>query len=263
MLSGLVAKCGKIKCTSKEGSQTLLYILFGQDDFSRSESLEEIKRSIGDPSLLVANITELDGQQMTLDQLRSVGKTVPFLSERRLVIIKGLLERFDPKTKFGRQKKPASSANQHDECKLWVSCLSNMPDSTTLVLVDDGVGSDNPLFNALSGRAEVKSFPLLRGATLRQWVEVRVREEGGSISPQAVDLLAKLVGSNLWIMKNEINKLTLFTSGRRIETEDVSKEVSYAQQASVFAMVDAILEFKAGLPEIAATRARCLHRLER
>ena len=227
----------------------MLYILFGQDDFSRGESLEEIKRGIGDPSLLVANITELDGQQMTLDRLRSVGKTVPFLSERRLVIIKGLLERFDPKSKFGRQKKSASLANQHDECKLWASCLSNMPDSTILVLVDDGVGSNNPLFNELSGRAEVKSFPLLRGTKLHQWIGGRVREEGGSISPQAVDLLAKLVGSNLWIMKNEINKLTLFTSGRRIETEDVSKEVSYAQQASVFAMVDAILEFRAGIAE--------------
>ena len=74
-------------------------------------------------------------------------------------------------------------------------------------------------------------------------------EEGGTISPQAVDLLAKLVGGNLWIMANEINKLTLFTSGRRIEEGDVKMIVSYAQQVGVFAMVDAILEFKVGLAE--------------
>ena len=50
-------------------------------------------------------------------------------------------------------------------------------------------------------------------------------------------------------MANEIDKLVLFTSGRRIEEEDVKRLVNYAQEASVFAMVDAILEFKAGIAE--------------
>ncbi len=95
----------------------------------------------------------------------------------------------------------------------------------------------------------VKSFPLLRDTQLRQWIQRRVTEEGSSISHQAVDLLTKLVGSNLWIMNGEINKLLLFTSGRRIEEEDVKTVVSYTQQSNVFAMVDAIVEFKVGLAE--------------
>ena len=48
-------------------------------------------------------------------------------------------------------------------------------------------------------------------------------------------------------MANEINKLVLLTSGRRIEEEDVRRLVSYAQETNVFAMVDAILEFNPGL----------------
>ncbi|GAI47375.1 unnamed protein product, partial [marine sediment metagenome] len=50
-------------------------------------------------------------------------------------------------------------------------------------------------------------------------------------------------------MANEIDKLALFASGRRIEEEDVKLVVSYAQEASVFAMVDAVLEFRAGVAE--------------
>jgi DNA polymerase-3 subunit delta len=50
-------------------------------------------------------------------------------------------------------------------------------------------------------------------------------------------------------MANEISKLVLFTSGRRIEEEDVKRLVSHAQEANVFAMVDAILESKAGIAE--------------
>jgi len=226
-----------------------LYILSGQDDFSLGESLEEIKRGIGDQALLAANTTILDGQQVTLDQLRAVCETVPFLSERRLVIVKGLLERFEPKSKSSGQKKITPVANQQNEYKLLATYISKIPDSTILVLIDGRLGRNNPLFRVLSARAEVRTFPLLRNTELRKWIQRRVIEEGGSISPGAVDLLVKLVGSNLWIMKSEINKLVLFASGRRIEEEDVKRVVSYAHQANVFAMVDAILEFKAGIAE--------------
>jgi len=227
----------------------LRYILLGPDDFSLSQSLEEIKRGIGDQALLAANTTTIDGQRMTLDQLRAVCETSPFLAERRLVIVKGLLERFEPKGKPGRQKQITRAANQRDEYKSLGAYINQLPDSTILVLIDGKVASNNPLFRELSAKAEVKSFPLLRDTRLRQWIQRRVVEEGSSISPQAVDLLAKLVGGNLWIMANEINKLILFTSGRRIEEEDVKIAVSYAQQASVFAMVDAILESKVGVAQ--------------
>jgi hypothetical protein len=50
------------------GEKTLLYILLGQDDFSLHEALEEIKRGIGDHTLLPANTTVLDGQQLPLAQ---------------------------------------------------------------------------------------------------------------------------------------------------------------------------------------------------
>ena len=227
----------------------MLYILSGEDDFSIGEALEEIKRGIGDPAFLAVNTTVLDGQQVTPDQLKAVCETVPFLSEKRLVIVKGLLERFEPKTKPSGQKRTTPVTSRQNEHKLLASGISQIPDSTVLVLIDGRLGSKNLLLKALSAKAEVKAYPLLKDAELRRWVQRRVVEEGGSISPRAVDLLVRLVGSNLWIMQSEINKLVLFTSGRRIEEDDVKGVVSDAQQANVFAMVDAILEFKAGIAE--------------
>jgi DNA polymerase-3 subunit delta len=227
----------------------LLYILLGQDDYSLSELLEEIKRAIGDQTLLATNATTLDGQQITIDQLKAVCGTLPFLAERRLVIVKGLLERFEPRGKSSRRKKHARITNYQNECKSLVTYIDKLPDSTILILVSGKIASKNPLFNELSAKAKVKSFPLLRGTRLRQWIRRYATKKDSTISPQAIDLLAKLVGSNLWIMSNEINKLIQFTSGRRIEEGDIKAMVSYAQQASVFAMVDAILEFKIGVAE--------------
>jgi DNA polymerase-3 subunit delta len=227
----------------------LLYILLGQDDFSRRQALEEIKKGMGDQVLLATNTTTLDGQQLTLDQLRTVCETVPFLAERRLVIVSGLLERFEPGSKPRRQRKAAPVFNQQNEYKLLASCIARIPDSTNLVLMDGRIRSSNPLLRELSAQAQVKSFPLLKNTRLRQWIQRRVKEEGGSLSLEAVNLLTRLIGSNLWIMASEINKLVLFSAGRRIEEEDVKGLVSYAQEANVFAMVDAILEFRAGVAE--------------
>ena len=225
----------------------MLCILYGEDDFSLRQSLEQIETSIGDPTALATNTTVLDGQQLTVDQLRAVCETIPFLAEKRLVIVHGLLGRFEVKSKPGRGKTGAS--NQQSGYQELGEYIGKIPESTILVLIDGKVTSKNPLFGKLSTRARVKSFPLLRGDRLHQWIQKRVDEKNASISSQAVDLLARFVGGNLWIMANEIDKLALFASGRRIEEEDVKLVVSYAQEASVFAMVDAILEFRAGVAE--------------
>ncbi|MFC1913267.1 DNA polymerase III subunit delta [Chloroflexota bacterium] len=227
----------------------LLYLLTGQDDFSISESLENLKKGIVDPTLADANTTVLEGRQITLDQLRPIVETVPFMAEKRLVIIRGLLERFEPKRKSGRQRKTKKASERQDSSKSLGVYLGQIPDSTVLILIDLEISGNNPLLKELSGKIKISSFPLLKGDRLRQWIDKRVVAESGSISPQAAGLLMKLVGSNLWIMASEISKLVLFASGRRIEEEDVNSLVSYAQQTNVFAMVDAILESKAGVAE--------------
>jgi len=227
----------------------VLYILAGRDEYSLREALRELEAGIGDQSLLSVNTTTLEGQQLTLNQLKTVGETVPFMGESRLVIIQGLLERFEPKRKTGGRKKAKAGNNQAEDYQALADYLTRLPDSTTVVLVDSDAGSNNPLLKKLTGKAEVRWFPLLRDSQLRQWIQRRVKAEGGTVSPQAVEMLARLVGGNLWIMASEINKLVVFTSGRRIEEADVRAIASYAQEASVFVMVDAILESKARAAE--------------
>ncbi len=226
----------------------MLYVLIGEDDFSIRQALEEIKRKAGESSVLAANTTVLDSRQVTLEQLRQACETVPFLAEKRLVIVEGLLERFEAKGKSNQKKLAAVSARK-DEYKSIVSYLSKIPGFTILVLVDGKISGRNPLLKEFSTRAEVKSFPLLRDIKLSQWIERRVKGAGGSISPRAVDLLSRFVGGNLWVMAGEVDKLVLFAKGRRIEEEDVRTIVSYAQEANVFAMVDAILELRGRMAE--------------
>jgi len=227
----------------------LLYVLYGEDDFSRQLALNEIKSTIGDETALATNTTVLDAPQATVDQLRTVAEAMPFLAERRLVIIQGLLERFESRAKSGRRKKTAGTSDRQDDYQPLADYLVAVPDSTVVVLVDGKISNKNPLLGALSAKAKVKHFPLLAKEPLIQWIKSRVADRGGSISPPAVDLLTDYVGSNLWIMASEIDKLLLFANGRRIEADDIRRVVSYVHEGSVFNLVDAILEFRGSVAE--------------
>ena len=57
------------------------------------------------------------------------------------------------------------------------------------------------------------------------------------------------MGSDLWALSGEIEKLVAFAGGQRIKEEDVKTMVGYGQQTTVFAMIDAILDFRAELAE--------------
>jgi DNA polymerase-3 subunit delta len=229
----------------------LLHILIGEDDFSSHQSLETIKKSAGDPTALMPNTTELEGAKVTPEQLRAACETVPFLADKRLVIVMGLLARFEPKKKDGR-KKSSRQTETAEEYQPFTDAIKNLPPFTELVLLEGGrIKSANPLLHEISPGAKVSSFPLLKKpGQLIQWIEKRVAAQSkAGISKKAADLMARLVGNDLWTMANEIDKLVLYTEGRTIEETDVKAVVSNVQEANVFNMVDAILESRVAVAQ--------------
>ena len=232
----------------------MFYILHGQDGFSLNQALERIKAGLGDRETVATNTTRLDGQHLTLSELRNKCDAAPFMSSHRLVIVDGLLGRLETKQRKPRSGK-GKSGNGLGEWEGLDSYAKQIPETTVLVLVDEEVQGSNPLLNKLSALAEVRTFPLLRGKDLKAWIRHRVKGEGGDITPQAVDLLAELIGGDLWAMDGEIQKLLLYGQGRPICEDDVRQLVSCIQEANIFALVDAVAE---GRTELAQ---QLLHRL--
>jgi DNA polymerase-3 subunit delta len=234
----------------------LLYIFLGQNDFSLRVAVEEVKGELGDGELLAANTTQLGGRQLSPEQLMASCDAAPFLAPHRLVIVEGLLSRFEPRRGGGRKGRHlAPESEPADQLGAISAYIRRKPLSTVLILIDGRIRGDNPLLKKLAPGATVKTFPPLRGAALQRWIRTEVSSGGGSISPPAVAALAELVGENLWIMKGEIEKLLLYARGRRIEGGDVEEVVGYAREASVFTMVDALLQGRVALA------AKVLHQL--
>jgi DNA polymerase III subunit delta len=225
----------------------LLHVLFGEDDFSLHQALENIKKSIGDASALMSNTSVFDGKTVTLERLRAACESMPFLSEKRLVIVEGLLDKFESKKEAGR-KKSAKKTEKVEEYAAFAAAMANLPPFTELVVTGSKTTDRNPLLQELEKITRVKSFPLVKSKELTAWIEKRVASEsrGKKISPKAAALMARLVGSDLWTMANEVDKLVLFTGARDIGEDDVKTVVSSAQEVGIFAMVDAIVEQRVG-----------------
>ena len=229
----------------------MLYIFHGEDEFSRSEAVAQLREKLAeaDPAMAELNTTFLDGRQLTASELRHACDTIPFMADRRLVIVQGLLGRL---TAGRRAKKGAKSAS--DEEPAWKRAylaelgdyLQNLPSKTRLVFVEArALQANNPILKLARTMGEkrgffVKAFPLPKDGELPMWIRRRTRDKGGQISHEAVTLLAALVGSDLRLLDQEIEKLLLYTNGQQITANDVQALVSRAREASIFDLVDAI-----------------------
>src|SRR5512139_2283622 len=71
----------------------MFYILHGDNEFEISERVTDFKQKVGDESLRDLNITVLDGRKTTLSEVQHAADAIPFLADKRLVIVDGLLTR--------------------------------------------------------------------------------------------------------------------------------------------------------------------------
>lgn len=239
----------------------MLHILVGADTFSLKERLEEIKGSLGSPEMLDFSSQRLDGASVTVEQFASACQAMPFMVPRRLVIVEGLLDRFQPATKPAALPTPGegitvlsspesgsrgkSTDVADDPKKKWVpfaGIAKIIPETTILVLVDGEAKKNNPLLADLSGVAQVEPFPLLKDRDLSGWVQNRADKYGITLSAGIIDRLVDLVGSNLWVIDNELQKLKLYSRGQTVKLSDIEQIVGYSRESSIFQLVDAIIQ---------------------
>ena len=226
----------------------MIHLLYGGDDFTLQETLSSMKEDVRPAELRDVNIAVLDGSQVSFDELAATCDTVPFLAERRMVIVQGLLALFEVRAPSRTGARGAPSRERTlGRWEALPEYLSAVPQTTELVFVEGRLSQSNPLYAKVRPIAEVRAFPAPRSGELRQWIRERAAKRGADIDPRAVDTLAETIGSDLRVIDSELQKLSLYRSGQTIRHEDVQELVSYAKEVNIFAAVDAVLEGRPGL----------------
>ena len=219
----------------------MIYSLSGDDDFTIRETLAGLKESVGTPEVRDVNIVTL-GANVSLDEFTANASTVPFLADKRLVLVEGLLGKFE---RGGGGRRSSAGANGKKELSEWERLplvLANVPETTDVVFVDGRLSASNPLLKLIQELVTAKTFNPPGPREVRMWIANRAQSEGAQIEERAIQLLAETIGSDLPVIASELRKLALVAAGRAITAEDVDRMVSYAQESNIFASVDAIVE---------------------
>ena len=223
----------------------MIYVFYGDDGFSAHEALEELLEHVGPPDVRDANVTRLEAGEFSLERFGAAAMVVPFLADRRLVIVSGLLATADGNRARRGRGRAAAVADPTDGL---VELLEQLPPTSDAVFLDGKVAPSNPLRGAIRKlgpeRATVHEFPALRRDDLEAWVRRRAEAKGARIDQQAVALLVEHVGSDLWTLDSEIEKLAIYCGDRPIAAADVSALVSQTRESSIFELVDAVMEHR-------------------
>lgn len=212
----------------------MFYVFHGPDTFSRGEKLAELKKQMGDPAMADLNTTTLDGRTVPLSELQHACNTVPFLFDRRLVVVRNLLTRL--------------AGSKKEEDKEYLSALEgylpSVPETTRLIFLEDTRLPKNNRLLKLAERDErgvVMHFEMPPKGQLGRWVAARARKKKAQIDPDAAEALAVAIGDDLHALDLELDKLATYAGGERpISAADVSLLVTAAGESDVFALVDAV-----------------------
>ena|SRR5579864_4994899 len=211
------------------------YVLHGDDEFTRKAEVKAMYARMGISPEAMLNIMRLDGPQSTIASVLAAARSAPFLSDKRLVIVDGLLTWLTRKN---------AGKDARSDLETLLVALPTLPDWARVVFHEPGKLPDShPIFRLIQtdSRGYVKEFKPLAEDKAVAWVAHRTATEQATIEPAAARLLVKLVGPDLRALETEIAKLALYTNRERpIKEADVNLLVTGAPESSVFQFVDMI-----------------------
>lgn len=210
------------------------YVLHGPDEFSRRAQLDAMRQQMGDPSTAELNTTIFEDKDTPAADVLAAARAMPFLSDKRLIIIHGML------TWFSRK-----GAGQTGKAQLNTLCegLPTLPDWARVVFVEPAaLSAKHPVLELArtAPRGFHKLFEPPRNAT--RWIITQAQDTYKTeIDQQAAIALAAVVGDDLRAADSELAKLAAYVNGERpILEADITLLTSYVAEADIFAMVDAL-----------------------
>lgn len=209
-----------IKEHIKSGNFKQFYLLYGSEDYLKKLYRDKLRNAIL-PDHDTMNYSYYDGKDLDLNELSEIAQTLPFFSERRLIVLEnsGLFK------------------NQNDLSEL----LKIIPESTFFVFVEQEVDKRNKLFKLIKDSGTVSEMNGLDEKNLKLFVASLFQQEGKKISENTVTYLLDKCGSDMMNIRNEADKLISYAYDREvISPEDIDAVITTQITGKIFQMIDAI-----------------------
>jgi len=222
----------------------MLFFFYGEDDFRLKQKISSVVAGYQQKHKSGFNFGYFDlAQEGEWEKLKNFFDSFSMFAEKKLAVVKDLFDvRKDIKDKFLEYLETSDILKTTESFLVIGQRLEKSTEkkSQGYILKDN-----KDLFKALTDvstgtLAKVEEFNFLNRAKLENWIKKQVEERGGQIDSAAVKKIAVFVGSDLWRLSNEIDKLISYRNGKIILAVDVDELVGAKIESDIFKTVDAL-----------------------
>ncbi len=200
-----------------------LYVVHGDEDFLKRQVLQALREIVLGAAADDFSLSVYAGDRVDYATVMDDLRTVPFLGPRRLVQV-------DNADTFVSQNRAAleRAVSQLPESGILVLEVKSWPATTRLAkMIDDKatIGCKAPPTTKLSG-----------------WCVTHAEaQHGKQLTASAAALLVALVGQEMGLLDQELQKLAVYVGNRvRITEEDVDRLVGRSQGENIWKILDAV-----------------------
>ena len=206
----------------QKGQIGKLYLFYGEERFLIQLYEQRIKKALLLPEDEMMNLDVMQSPQDPL-QVQSSIETLPFMAERRVVIIKES-GAFD--------LKPGKMGELAD-------LLQDIPESATVIWIESNVDKRSKFYKAVQKYGYVVEFKRLGENELLTWIGQEVKRKGVQLDRNTASYFLSLTGNDMVRIQMELEKLTSYAKERGIiSREDVDSIVSVTIENSIFKLTD-------------------------
>ena len=205
------------------------YLFHGDDDMAIEDAVKQLRASMGDDANADMNISDYQGEEVSVAKVLNDVRSYPFLADKRLVVVKGFVAHL-MRTSAGKE-----------QLDMLIEAVPTLPPHARLVLVErEKLRSNLKIVTTAEKHGFCREYSVPKDAT--GWIMNRAKSEyAAAIEPQAAAALASVIGTDLRAADNELVKLVSYVDGERaISEKDVALLTAYVAEANVFDMVDAL-----------------------
>lgn len=217
-------------------SYSNIYVLYGREKYLFEMIINKINETFEGDSFKEFNYQTIDSQEMSADQIMDNFEGLPFMGDRRFVIVKNA-QFFNP------TKNNLTEAQE----KRLISYFEN-PSEQTVVIFQCGVSIDRrkKIYKAASKNASVVELNKLEGSDLSKWLIKQAKDQGKKFETSAVSVFVSNIGyqtknsnKTIYDLKNELLKVSAFVGEKEnIEVSDVNSILAKTLEINVFELVE-------------------------
>lgn len=212
----------------KAGQIRDCYLFEGTEEYIKQQALKQLCQTLLPAGLEEMNRSDLENPDA--DTLVAAAETLPFLGEKRLVIVRECAL-------------VASGRKAEDErtAAALTAYLDRIPPTTCLVFYVKGKADGRKkLYTLLKKKNAIVDFSPMNDVECADWARKAMRRMGKKLDGDTAGQLVFTVGRDAALLRQEMDKLASYLGEREeVRPEDIDAVCTRSTECTVFQMVDA------------------------